>query len=165
MGLFNNLLEKLGIKKAESTSAGTSSGTAAKTSAAAPAKSVAGRPLSGDNPHNVPHGAMHGGPGKPPAGGPPPQGMPAMVDVAGKLDKLAAASQEKLDWKSSIVDLLKLVGMDSSLQARKEMATELGCPANLMGGDYSEMNMWLHREVMHKIAQNGGNIPQDLLKK
>ena len=159
MGLFNNLLEKLGIKKAESTSV------AAKTSTVAPAKSVAGRPLSGDNPHNVPHGAMHGSPGKPPAGGLPSQGMPAIVDVTGKLDKLAGASQEKLDWKSSIVDLLKLVGMDSSLQARKEMATELGCPANLMGGDYSEMNMWLHREVLHKIAQNGGNIPQDLLKK
>ena len=165
MGLFNTLLEKLGIKKAESTSAATSSGTADKASTATPVKSASGRPLTGDNPHNVPHGAIHGGPGKPPVGGTPPLGKPVMVDVTGKLDKLASASQEKLDWKSSIVDLLKLVGMDSSLQARKEMATELGCPANLMGGDYSEMNMWLHREVLHKIAQNGGNIPQDLLKK
>lgn len=84
------------------------------------------------------------------------------VDVVSKLDGLAAASAEKLNWKVSIVDLLKLLGIDSSLAARKELATELGCPADAMG-DSAQMNMWLHKTVLQKLAQNGGNIPQELL--
>jgi hypothetical protein len=86
-----------------------------------------------------------------------------MVDVVAKLDGLAKASKEKLDWKVSIVDLLKLLGIDSSLTSRKELATELGCPSNLMGGDYSKMNVWLHKTVLAKIAENGGNVPANLL--
>ena len=86
-----------------------------------------------------------------------------MVDVVGKLDGLAKASTDKLDWKVSIVDLLKLVGMDSSLAARKELAAELGCPADQMGGDNSKMNVWLHKTVIKKIAENGGNVPPSLL--
>ncbi|MEQ1530270.1 MAG: DUF3597 domain-containing protein, partial [Methylococcales bacterium] len=62
----------------------------------------------------------------------------------------------------SIVDLLKLLGLDSSLTARKELATELGCPAAAMA-DSAQMNIWLHKNVLQKLAQNGGNIPQDLL--
>ena len=85
-----------------------------------------------------------------------------MVDVVSKLDKMASGSPG-LDWKVSIVDLLKLLGMDSSLTARKELANELGCPAELIGGDYSKMNIWLHKTVLQKIAENGGNIPKDLL--
>lgn len=85
------------------------------------------------------------------------------VDVVSKLEKMAGENSG-LDWKVSIVDLLKLLGMDSGLEARKELATELGCPADLMGGDYSKMNVWLHKTVLQKIAQNGGNIPQSLLK-
>ncbi len=85
-----------------------------------------------------------------------------MVDVVSKLDKMASGSPG-LDWKVSIVDLLKLLGMDSSLTARKELANELGCPADLIGGDYSKMNVWLHKTVLQKIAENGGNIPKDLL--
>ena len=86
----------------------------------------------------------------------------AEVDVVAKLEGLAAASAEKLNWKVSIVDLLKLLGLDSSLTARKELATELGCPAQAMG-DSAQMNVWLHKTVLQKLAQNGGNIPQELL--
>ena len=84
------------------------------------------------------------------------------VDVVAKLDDLAAANAEKLNWKVSIVDLLKLLGLDSSLTARKELATELGCSAQAMG-DSAQMNIWLHKTVLQKLAQNGGNIPQELL--
>lgn len=84
------------------------------------------------------------------------------VDVVSKLDGLAAASAEKLNWKASIVDLLKLLGLDSSLAARKDLAAELGCPASAMA-DSAQMNMWLHKAVLQKLAQNGGNIPADLL--
>ena len=84
------------------------------------------------------------------------------VDVVAKLEALAAASKEKLNWKVSIVDLMKLLGLDSSLAARKELATELACPAEKMG-DSAQMNMWLHKTVLQTLAQNGGNIPDDLL--
>ena len=86
----------------------------------------------------------------------------SQVDVVSKLEGMAASHPEKLNWKASIVDLLKLLGIDSSLAARKELASELGCPANLMG-DSAQMNMWLHKTVMQKLAENGGNIPQELL--
>lgn len=84
------------------------------------------------------------------------------VDVVSKLEALASAHAEKLNWKVSIVDLLKLLGLDSSLAVRKELATELGCPAEKMG-DSAQMNMWLHKTVLQKLAENGGNIPADLL--
>ena len=84
------------------------------------------------------------------------------VDVVAKLAELASSHAEKLNWKVSIVDLMKLLGLDSSLGARKELATELGCPANKMG-DSAQMNMWLHKTVLQKLAENGGNIPADLL--
>lgn len=84
------------------------------------------------------------------------------VDVVAKLEALAGAHAEKLNWKTSIVDLLKLLGLDSSLAVRKELAAELGCPAEKMG-DSAQMNMWLHKTVLQKLAANGGNIPADLL--
>ncbi|OYU44462.1 MAG: oxidoreductase [Burkholderiales bacterium PBB4] len=84
------------------------------------------------------------------------------VDVVAKLTALAAAHAEKLNWKTSIVDLMKLLGLDSSLAVRKELATELGCPAEKMG-DSAQMNMWLHKTVLQKLAANGGNIPADML--
>lgn len=86
----------------------------------------------------------------------------AVVDVVAQLEKQAAANPQKLNWRTSIVDLLKLLDIDSSLAARKELATELGCPANLMG-DSAQMNMWLHKTVLARIAANGGNVPADLL--
>lgn len=85
-----------------------------------------------------------------------------VVDVMSHLEKLAAASKEKLNWKVSIVDLLKLLKIESSYAARKEMAAELGCPAEKMA-DSAQMNMWLHKTVLKKIADNGGNIPKELL--
>ncbi len=84
------------------------------------------------------------------------------VDVVAKLEGLAASHKETLNWKTSIVDLLKLLGLDSSLAARKELAAELGCPAEKMG-DSAQMNMWLHKTVLQKLADNGGNIPKELL--
>ncbi len=86
----------------------------------------------------------------------------SVVDVVGKLEGMAASHAEKLNWKVSIVDLMKLLGLDSSLAARKELAAELGCPAEKMG-DSAQMNMWLHKTVLQKLADNGGNIPADLL--
>ena len=97
-------------------------------------------------------------------GAPAPAGRPAAmagVDVAATLDKLAAASKEKLDWKHSIVDLMKLVGMDSSLSARKELAKDLNYTGDM--SDSAKMNMWLHKQVMQKLAENGGKVPADLL--
>lgn len=92
---------------------------------------------------------------------PPPKEIP-VVDVVAQLEKRAAANPQKLNWRTSIVDLLKLLDIDSSLAARKELATELDCPANLMG-DSAQMNMWLHKTVLARIAANGGNVPADLL--
>ena len=84
------------------------------------------------------------------------------VDVVGVLEQKAATNPQKLNWRTSIVDLLKLLDIDSSLQARKELATELHCPADLMG-DSAQMNMWLHKTVLAKLAANGGNVPKELL--
>jgi hypothetical protein len=96
-----------------------------------------------------------------PAAPPPPRAI-AVVDVVAQLEKRAAANPQKLNWRTSIVDLLKLLDIDSSLTARKELATELGCPPELMG-DSAKMNMWLHRAVLARIAANGGNVPRELL--
>jgi hypothetical protein len=93
---------------------------------------------------------------------PAPVAAITVVDVVAKLEGLAASHAEKLNWKVSIVDLLKLLGIDSSLAARKELATELGCPPQKMA-DSAQMNMWLHKTVLQKLAQNGGNIPKELL--
>lgn len=84
------------------------------------------------------------------------------VDVVAQLEAKAEANPEELNWQTSIVDLLKLLGMDSSLASRKELAGELSCPADLLG-DSASMNMWLHKEVLNKLAANGGNIPANLL--
>ena len=83
-----------------------------------------------------------------------------MVDVLSKLETMAKGTN--LDWKVSIVDLLKVLGLESSLEARKELATELNCPADIMA-DNVKMNVWLHKTVLAEIAKNGGNIPQELL--
>ena len=84
------------------------------------------------------------------------------VDVVAKLEGMAQTHGEKLNWKVSIVDLMKLLGLDSNLTARKELATELGCPADKMD-DSAQMNIWLHKTVLKKLAENGGNIPPELL--
>ena len=87
----------------------------------------------------------------------------AMVDVEADLDTKAEAHAEDLDWKHSIVDLLKLVDLDSSYGTRKEMALELGySQEDIDSKGSAEMNMWLHKEVMKKIAENGGKVPGEL---
>ncbi|MFV0455281.1 MAG: DUF3597 domain-containing protein [Pseudomonas sp.] len=83
------------------------------------------------------------------------------VDVPAKLDGMAAAHSQQLNWRTSIVDLLKLLGLDSSLEARKQLATELGCPQEKMG-DSAAMNIWLHKAVMHQLAEHGGTVPPEL---
>jgi hypothetical protein len=99
---------------------------------------------------------------------PPPQATaasgapaPASVDVDAVLTQMASQNSEKLDYKKSIVDLMKLVGMDSSLQSRKELATELGYTGDK--SDSAAMNIWLHKQVLRKLAENGGKVPANLL--
>ncbi|RPI55412.1 MAG: DUF3597 domain-containing protein [Acidobacteria bacterium] len=134
MGFFDKILHKLGIGKA------------AAAPAPAPTAPSAGKPTAQP---------------KPPTAPPPPTPV-AVVDVVEQLEKRAAANPQKLNWRTSIVDLLKLLDIDSSFGARKELATELGCPAEQMG-DSAKMNVWLHKTVLAKIAANGGNVPKELL--
>ena len=84
----------------------------------------------------------------------------ASVDVAPILDKAVAAKGEKLEWKTSIVDLMKALDLDSSLTARKELAKELGYTGDT--NDSATMNIWLHKQVMTKLAANGGKLPADI---
>jgi len=135
MSLFGTILEKLGFSR--------------------PAAQAAPAPLPAPTPEAAP--AAQAAPATPDA----PAAI-TVVDVMAKLDGLAAANPQKLNWKVSIVDLMKLLGLDSSLAARKELATELGCPADKMG-DSAQMNVWLHKTVLQKLADNGGNIPKELL--
>lgn len=137
MGFFSKILDKLGIGSAS-----------AATPATAPSAPAAPAPASP-------------GPGTAPVA-PAAINPIAMVDVVAQMEQRAAANPQKLNWRTSIVDLLKLLDLDSSLAARKELATELGCPTDLMG-DSAQMNMWLHKNVLAHIAANGGNIPQALL--
>jgi hypothetical protein len=134
MSFFSKILEKLGFKSAK----------AAPPPPPPPPPTMQPAPLPAEPP--------------PP---PPPQPI-AMVDVVAQLEEWAAANPQKLNWKTSIVDLLKLLELDSSFGARKDLAIELGCPAEFMG-DSAQMNMWLHKTVLKKIAENGGNIPAELL--
>ena len=83
------------------------------------------------------------------------------VDVAAVLDGMAAKNSEKLDWKHSIVDLMKLLDMDSSIAARRDHAADLNYTGDT--NDSAAMNIWLHKQVMKKLAENGGNVPADLL--
>lgn len=95
-------------------------------------------------------------PPSPAASGAPP----AAVDIEVVLDGLAARNPQKLNWRTSIVDLMKLVDLDSSLQHRKELAAELGYTGDT--NDSASMNIWLHRAVMKKLAENGGKVPATL---
>jgi hypothetical protein len=83
------------------------------------------------------------------------------VDVIAHLEAMAADKGSKLNWRSSIVDLMKLVGMESSLQERKDLAMELGYTGELTGS--AEMNIWLHKAVMRELAANGGVVPAELM--
>jgi 3-oxoacyl-ACP reductase-like protein len=141
MGLFNSLMSKIFGHAAPATTA-----SASQAAAAAPAAGVT--------------------PQTPAAAGssaPAPAAAPAapVVDVAAVLNDLAKKNPEKLDWRKSIVDLMKLVGMDSSLTARKQLATELHFTGDM--NDSASMNVWLHKQVLIKLAENGGKVPSELL--
>ena len=154
MGLFNTLMSKI-FSHASSTAVATSTG-AAPTSGS-PTSPAPARPPG----QPAPSAASPAAPAAP--GAPTAAPAASSVDLAGVLDKLAAKNPEKLDWKHSIVDLMKLVGMDSSLSARKELAHDLHYSDDM--SDSAAMNMWLHQEVMRQLAANGAKVPQDLLKK
>jgi hypothetical protein len=144
MGMFSGILEKLGFKS----------------KAAQPASAAQPAPPAGPTASLAP-------PAPTPAVVPAAQAAPqvatiTVVDVMGKLEGLAASNSQKLNWKESIVDLLKLLSLDSSFAARKELAIELGCPIEKMG-DSAQMNIWLHKTVLRRLADNGGNIPKELL--
>ena len=96
----------------------------------------------------------------PASGASPPTAQASPVDVAAVMDKLAAQSKEKLDWRKSIVDLMKLLNLDSSMGARRRLAEELHYSGNL--NDSASMNAWLHKQVMIKLAEKGGRIPNEL---
>ena len=95
-----------------------------------------------------------------PAAGATPAAPAGSVDVAAILDGLNEKHPEELDWRKSIVDLMKLVGLDSSLTARKQLAAELNYKGDT--SDSASMNIWLHKQMMAKIAANGGKLPADL---
>jgi len=151
MGMFSGIMEKLGFNKS--------------------AQQAAAASLTAGSPQGAPPGAAPAAPTASPTAStsppPPTTAQPAptamsTVDVMGQLEKLAASNPQKLNWRTSIVDMLKLLGMDSSLTARKNLAVELGCPADKLA-DSAQMNTWLHRQVLEKLAANGGNVPKDLL--
>jgi len=106
----------------------------------------------------APGGATTGGGGGAVAA---PASAPAQtVDVAPILDKAVAAKREKLEWRTSIVDLMKALDIDSSFAARKELAKELGYSGDT--NDSASMNVWLHKQVMAKLAANGGKLPPEI---
>lgn len=94
------------------------------------------------------------------SGGSAPAAPVATVDVAPILDKAVAAKGEKLAWRTSIVDLMKALDIDSSFAARKDLAKELGYTGD--SNDSASMNIWLHKQVMTKLAANGGKLPDDI---
>lgn len=90
-----------------------------------------------------------------------PAPAPQPIDVEAVLEELAAETPQELNWRTSIVDLMKLVGMESSLAERKELADELGYTGDK--SDSAAMNIWLHKQVLKKLAENGGKVPASLL--
>ena len=140
MGLFNNLMSKI-FGHASSTGAPST-----------PTQSTPGAPQQAQAP---------AAPAATVAASAAAVAAPPVVDVTAILNDLAKKNPEKLDWKRSIVDLMKLVGMDSSFTARKQLAAELHYSGD--PNDSAAMNIWLHKEVMKKLAENGGKVPQELL--
>jgi hypothetical protein len=108
----------------------------------------------------APAGGAAPAPGSSAAPGSTPAAAPQSVDVAAIVDKAAAAKHEKLEWRTSIVDLMKALDIDSSLAARKELAKELGFTGDT--NDSATMNVWLHKQVMAKLAANGGKLPPEI---
>ena len=160
MSIFGNILEKLGLRKSKDSRPPTTE--QMRPSPSAPPRSVARQGSSATRRSSVEE--ENSAPGSAPSGGATTSSKPpvAMVDVTAHLEQLATKNSEQLNWRTSIVDLLKLLDIDSSAAARRELAEELGAPAGLQHGS-AEMNVWLHRTVLRKIADNGGNVPKELL--
>ena len=103
-------------------------------------------------------------PAAPPAAAPATStatAAPPVVDVETVLETRAAGTKQTLDWRHSIVDLMKLVGIDSSLANRKALAQELGYTGDM--NDSATMNVWLHKQVLRKLSENGGHVPANLI--
>ncbi|KDR32262.1 MULTISPECIES: DUF3597 domain-containing protein [Caballeronia] len=145
MSIFSNILNK--IFHHDSAPASTGTGTAAG-QAAAPAGGAAAAPTTS---------TAASTPAQPAAQAAAPM---QEVDVEAVLTKMQANHGEQLNWRTSIVDLMKLLGLDSSLSARKELAAELHYSGNTE--DSAAMNIWLHKQVMQKLAENGGKVPDEL---
>jgi Tfp pilus assembly protein FimV len=134
MSIFGNIMSAI---------FGHSSSAAAATAAPAPAAAQPASPAAPSAPASAPAA--------------PPS---SPVDVAAIMDNLAGRASQQLNWRTSIVDLMKLINLDSSLAARKELAQELHYTGDM--NDSASMNIWLHKQVMTKLAENGGNVPAEL---
>jgi|APEBP8051073178_1049388.scaffolds.fasta_scaffold11861_2 hypothetical protein len=152
MGIFDSIKKAIfGEAKADTV--------AAPTSAPTPGSVI---PPAGTSPApaSPPAGSAAGGTSMA-AGAAPMSSATQQVDVAPILDKAVKDSGQQLNWKTSIVDLMKALKLDSSLTARKELANELGYTGD--ANDSATMNVWLHRAVIRKLSENGGKVPDDLL--
>ncbi len=141
MSIFRSIMNGIFGHRAAATE-GPAAAEAANAPAASPASAAASAPAAA--PAAAPSGAA---PAQP-------------VDVAAVLTDMQAKSGQALNWRQSIVDLMKLLGIDSSLAARKELAKELGYSGST--DDTATMNVWLHKQVMTKLAENGGRVPDEL---
>jgi hypothetical protein len=138
MGIFSSIMDKIFHHSAAAAPA-----TGGQTSASSSPASSGPSPASSGSSPATPSG-----------------GSAANVDVTSVLDGLAGKAGQKLDWRHSIVDLMKLLDLDSGLSSRKELAKELGYTGDT--GDSATMNVWLHKQVMQKLAANGGKVPDEL---
>ena len=157
MSIFGRILEKLGIGKDDDDKRRTPP--ASSTQAGRPNPSASGSQTAPRT--TAPGGQRPATQTGQPAPAPRPKAM-SETDVVAKLEKLSADNPQKLNWRTSIVDLMKLLGMESSLAERKELAAELGYPQDQMN-DSAKMNVWLHKQVLRKISENGGNVPRELI--
>jgi len=135
MGIFSNIYNKIFHHSSDAVPAATPAAATDAPAAAAPAAPAAAAPAA-------------------------PAAAAPVVDVEVVLVDLASKNAEKLNWRTSIVDLMKLLQLDSSLAARKELAQELHFTGDT--NDSASMNIWLHRQVMIKLAENGGKVPEEL---
>jgi hypothetical protein len=143
MSIFGNILNKIFHRGGNAAPAATAAGSASTPAASPPLPDAGGAAAAGTAAQATAQAAA-----------------PANVDVEAVMNEIAAKNPQKLNWRTSIVDLMKLLDLDSSLNARKELATELGYTGAKDGS--AEMNLWLHKQVMNKLAQNGGKVPAEL---
>jgi hypothetical protein len=141
MSILGNIFNKIFPSHAKSGQAADATQTAQNTTAAAPAAPAGAAPGAAATPAAAPAAIEQ-------------------VDVEAILNQKAQQNPQKLNWRTSIVDLMKLLDLDSSLNARKELAQELHYTGDM--NDSASMNIWLHKQVMNKLAENGGKVPADL---